>query len=156
MEKSNTSLRKEAAEASERAGLAEKLAKEAVDSVKVAEANLKLEKEVSQLEIDSLKEALKCLESEKQSLVEQLENIAFEAMAKERHTLMKQFLAGEHKDWTPEIWIQDYESLVEESHELSNEGDQRKETQIAESDADKEKNLVLGESGECEGDHADA
>ena len=97
LEKSNTSLRKEAAEASERAGLAEKLANEAVDSVKVAEANLKLEKEVSQLEIDSLKEALKCLENEKQSLVEQLENIAFEATAKERHTLMKQYLAANIK-----------------------------------------------------------
>ena len=70
---------------------------------------------------------------------------------------MKQYKAGEHKDWTPEAWIRDYESLVEESQELLNEDDQgREETHIAESDADKERDLGLGESGEGEGDHADA
>ena len=92
--------------------------------VKVAESNLALEKEVSKLEIASLKQAVKSLEQkasnfekEKADLVDQLESIGLEAMSRERYTLMKQFLSGDYKEWTPEDWIKDYEDLVKETSE---------------------------------------
>ena len=156
MEKTNTSLRKETAEALEKAGAAERKAKEAEENERIAKANLALENEVSEHVIVSLKEAVKSLEEGKAELFDQLENIAFEATAKERYTLMKQYVAGEHIGWTSDTWIQDYESLIEEGREQSNEdATTREETQIAESDAEKEKTLHLGECGDDEAGRAD-
>ena len=77
MEKSNTSLRKELAEAKSLVIEAEGRAADADKKASVAESTLKLEREVSKLEVGSYKQAMESLEKEKAELTEQLEGVAF-------------------------------------------------------------------------------
>ena len=111
LEKSNTSLRKELAEAKAAMDVAEKRVKEAEERAKAVEAAHKLEMEVSKLELDSFKEAVGSLKQEKVDLIDQLEGVAFKAMLKERSSLMRQYLAGEHVAWTPAEWIKECERM---------------------------------------------
>ena len=111
MEKSNTALRKELVEAKSAVESLEGRAKDAEGKAKAAESTLALEREMTKLEVDSYNEALENLRKEKAKQIEQLEGIAFEAMMKERCSLMRQFSAGEHASWAPTKWIQEYERM---------------------------------------------
>ena len=111
LEKSNTALRKELADAKAAQEAANCRANEAEERANAAESSLALEKDVAKAEVDAFKEAVEQLRKEKEDVTEQLEGVAFEAMMKERCSLMRQLLAGEQTCWTPDKWIKEYESM---------------------------------------------
>ena len=115
LEKSNTSLRKSAAESAARAEVSDREAKVVKEELASIQATLKFEKETSELEISSLKEAVSSLEKKAEGLTDQLEDIAIEAMLKARSDLMKQYLAGEQHSWTPQEWIEQHKKWVADS-----------------------------------------